>query len=214
MSQGKTHLTTRQNYDRLSRWYDSFSAGEQRLTKTGLDLLDVQPGEKILEIGFGTGHALIHLGRAVGETGRVSGIDLSPGMHAISRWRVKKSKMETRISVQLGDAIQLPFHDYQFQAVFMSFTLELFETSEIPVVLAECRRVLMPEGRLGIVSLAKNDSRAVHIYEWFHFRLPEVIDCRPIFVRPTLEYSGFEITRAVTGRMWGLPVEAVLARKS
>jgi ubiquinone/menaquinone biosynthesis C-methylase UbiE len=71
---------TRANYDRLSRWYDSFSSSERRFTETGLRLLDPKPDEAILEIGFGTGHALA----ALAQTARVWGIDLSPGMLTVT----------------------------------------------------------------------------------------------------------------------------------
>jgi ubiquinone/menaquinone biosynthesis C-methylase UbiE len=109
MLKEKSRLATQQNYDRLSRWYDSFYASERLFTKTGLRLLDAQPGEKILEIGFGTGHVQIELVRAAGETGRVCGIDLSAGMFAIARRRVQRMGMEGRIFLLLGDAIRLPF---------------------------------------------------------------------------------------------------------
>jgi demethylmenaquinone methyltransferase/2-methoxy-6-polyprenyl-1,4-benzoquinol methylase len=213
MQQEKSRLATRQNYDRLSRWYDSFYASERLFTKAGLRLLDAQPGEKILEIGFGTGHALIELARAAGGTGSVCGIDLSPGMFAIARRRIQRTGMEGRISLQLGDATRLPFSDHQFNAVFMSFTLELFETAKIPVLLVECQRVLQPGGRLGIVSLVKKNTLAVEIYEWFHIRFPKVVDCHPIFVRQVLEAAGFTTCRAVEKRFWGLPVAAVVAKK-
>ena len=213
MPQNISRDSTRQNYDRLSRWYDSFSASERLFTENGLDLLNAQPGENILEIGFGTGHALIELAQSVGEGGGVYGIDLSPGMFAVAHQRVQRSGMGERIHMQVGDATRLPFPVNQFQAVFMSFTLELFGLLEIPVVLAECRRVLQPGGRLGIVSLTKKEARAVEIYEWFHARIPTIVDCRPIYVRQELEQAGFEVDRVEEKRLWGLPAEAVLARK-
>ena len=207
-----SHNGTRQNYDRLSRWYDSFSASERHFTEAGLQLLDAQLGENILEIGFGTGHALVELADAVGNTGRICGIDLSPGMFAVANHRIRRAGMEGRISLQLGDATCLPFANDHFHAVFMSFTLELFETVEIPPVLAECRRVLQPGGRLGIVSLLKNDTRAVEIYEWFHMHFPVVVDCRPIFVQQVLEAAGFRTGKSEEKQLWGLPVAAVIAR--
>jgi demethylmenaquinone methyltransferase/2-methoxy-6-polyprenyl-1,4-benzoquinol methylase len=213
MVQEKTRLDTRQNYDRLSRWYDSFSSSEQRLTELGLRLLNILPGEKVLEIGFGTGHALIGLASAVGKAGSVYGIDLSPGMIIVARRRARHSGMGGRISMQVGDASRLPFPNNQFQTAFMSFTLELFEIKEIPVILSECQRVLQPGGSLGIVSLAKKDTRAEEIYEWFHFRFPKIVDCRPILIRPLLEAAGFEVGKTVVKRLWGLPVEAVVAKR-
>jgi ubiquinone/menaquinone biosynthesis C-methylase UbiE len=209
----KTHLATRQNYDRLSRWYDSFSSDERLITEVGLQLLNAQPGESILEIGFGTGHTLLELLRVVGETGNVCGIDLSPGMFAMAQQRVKRADMEGKISMQVGDATCLPFPSQQFQAVFMSFTLELFATKEIPVVLAECQRVLKHGGRLGIVSLAKSNARAVKIYEWFHNRFPEIVDCHPIYVHQVLETAGFVPGKSAERRLWSLPVVAVIAQR-
>jgi ubiquinone/menaquinone biosynthesis C-methylase UbiE len=208
-----SHFLTRLNYDRLSRWYDSFSASERRISKTGLSLLKTQPGEKVLEIGFGTGHALIDLARAVGETGNVCGIDLSPGMLSVARRHVRRSNMDGRISLHIGDATHLPFSNDHFQVALMSFTLELFETTEIPIVLAECKRVLIPGGKLGIISLAKKDLRIVKIYEWFHAHFPHVVDCRPILVSQILDFAGYRVIRTLEVSLWGLPVEATLARK-
>jgi demethylmenaquinone methyltransferase/2-methoxy-6-polyprenyl-1,4-benzoquinol methylase len=95
----------------------------------------------------------------------------------------------------------------------MSFTLELFSTTEIPLVLAECRRVLVPGGRLGVVSLARKDTRMVSYYEWFHARYPRLIDCRPIHVHQVLEEAGYIILQTLEKSLWGLPVEIVVAKK-
>ncbi|NIV01327.1 MAG: 2-heptaprenyl-1,4-naphthoquinone methyltransferase, partial [Phycisphaerae bacterium] len=67
-SKGKARV----NYNRLSRWYDIVAGStEKKYRDIGLQKLDAQPGERILEIGFGTGHCILALARAVGETGEV-----------------------------------------------------------------------------------------------------------------------------------------------
>jgi demethylmenaquinone methyltransferase/2-methoxy-6-polyprenyl-1,4-benzoquinol methylase len=61
--------------------------------------------------------------------------------------------------------------------------------------------------------LEKKDSRAIKIYEWFHARMPSIVDCRPIYVRRIIEAAGFEPIEASGKAMWGLPVEMITARK-
>jgi ubiquinone/menaquinone biosynthesis C-methylase UbiE len=87
----RTEQEAAESYTRLSKWYDRLGGSEAPHIAEGLRLLDVQPGECVLEVGFGTGRSLIALAHAVGSTGRVIGIDLSPGMIAVAREQVRKS---------------------------------------------------------------------------------------------------------------------------
>ena len=50
----------------------------------------MQTGERVLEIGFGTGHSLVALAAAAGEDGRVDGVDISEGMADVAGRRLKK----------------------------------------------------------------------------------------------------------------------------
>jgi len=155
-------------YNKISRFYD-YTEGifEKRYVNMALKQLEIKEGEKVLEIGFGTGNALIKIAEFVGENGDVYGIDISPKMVEIT--------------------------DKKFDAVFMSFTLELFDTPEIPKILSEIKRVLKPDGRLGVVSMSKENGNSVFlkIYEWAHIRFPNYIDCRPIFAAASIEDAGF-----------------------
>ena len=127
-------------YDKMSRWYDLLvGRSEKRFRDKGLGLLNVQGGEKVLEIGFGTGHCTLALARSVGPNGKVYGIDISEGMLDITASRIDGAGLSERVELKLGDAANLPFPDDFFDAVFMSFTLELFDSPEIPVVLQQCQ---------------------------------------------------------------------------
>jgi demethylmenaquinone methyltransferase/2-methoxy-6-polyprenyl-1,4-benzoquinol methylase len=203
------HSVTQANYDRLSRWYDLFTGSEKKLTEAGLRLLDPGPGQRVLEIGCGTGHALTWLAKS---GVKVTGLDLSAGMLARTRRAVSGSE-EQRVDLCQGDALRLPFKSNSFNAVFLSFTLELFPDTEIPLVLNECRRALRWDGRLGTVALAKEKTRMVRVYKWFHAHWPQVVDCRPIHVHAALIRAGFEIHEARRMVIWGLPVEIVVGRK-
>ncbi len=203
----------RASYNRMSRWYDAFAGSEKKFADLGLALMNLQPGEQVLEIGYGTGYALLYLAKAAGDSGKVRGIDISEGMRRVAEGRLSRAGLGQRVELQSGDACSLPYPAHSFDAIFMCFTLELFDTPEIPVVLEECRRVLKSDGRLCVVSLMKENSWIVRLYEWFHLRMPETVDCRPIHPKVALESRGFAIREAVVRRMWGLPVQIVMGRK-
>jgi demethylmenaquinone methyltransferase/2-methoxy-6-polyprenyl-1,4-benzoquinol methylase len=207
----------RVSYNRMSRWYDLIAGStEAKYRNWGLEKLAARPGETVLEIGFGTGHCLVSLANAVGVTGRVTGLDISDGMLAIARERLREQGLSDRVDLHLGDAANLNFIEASsLDGVFMSFTLELFDNPEIPRVLQECHRVLKPGGRLAVVAMTKTDppGLAVRLYEWFHEHMPDYADCRPIFARQALEENGFEIRDRSVSSMWGLPVEIVLGKK-
>lgn len=203
--------SARAAYDKLSKWYDLLAgSSEKKFADIGLQKLDVKAGEKILEIGSGTGSSLVSL---VQLTGKVYGVDLSTGMFRVAQNKLKKNGILNRVELQCADASHLPYPDNFFDAVFMSFVLELFDTPELPLVLHECKRVLHSNGRIGAVALSKQKKLSVRLYEWFHMRFPAYIDCRPIFVRETIEQAGFQIMDATEMVMWGLPVEIVIAQK-
>ena len=171
-------------YDKISKFYD-YTEGifEKKYTDMALRYLDIKHGEIVLEIGFGTGNALIKMAEYVGNSGTVYGIDISPKMVEIANRKIKNKLLSDRIKLTCGDAIRLPYPDEKFNVVFISFTLELFDTPEIPVILQEVRRVLRQNGRLGLVSLSKENGSSLflRLYEWAHIKFPKYIDCRPIF---------------------------------
>jgi ubiquinone/menaquinone biosynthesis C-methylase UbiE len=200
-------------YNRLAGGYDLLAGGsEARLRDRGLSALAVGEGETVLEVGFGTGQALLPLARAVGEQGHVYGIDISDRMVERARARVEGAGLGASVELVQGDAVALPWSEARFDAVFMAFALELFDTPDIPVVLAECRRVLKPGGRLGVVSMAqrRSGSLMVGLYEAAHRRFPSVVDCRPIPVRAMIEQAGLVVVRVVESSTWGLPVDILV----
>ncbi len=202
------------SYNRMSRWYDLVAgSSEKKYRDLGLEKLNAQPGEHILEIGYGTGHCIEALATAVTSTGQVSGVDISEGMYEITQAHINDAGLSDRVDLHVGDAANLPFSSDSFDGVFMSFTLELFDTPEIPQLLQQCHSILRPGGRIVIVSLIKKASKAVRIYEWFHEKMPTAVDCRPIYAQSDLIAAGFTIQDVMALFMWGLPVEIILATK-
>jgi demethylmenaquinone methyltransferase/2-methoxy-6-polyprenyl-1,4-benzoquinol methylase len=203
-------------YDRLSHVYDWLAgSSESQFMHEGLELLKIEKGETILEIGCGTGKALLELYRLVGDEGKVFAIDLSRGMLQKSRATLMTAGIQPGAYLLEGDGANLPYQSGSFNAVFISFTLELFDTPEIPQVLDECWRVLLPGGRLGVVSMMKPEHPGVivRLYEWMHETLPAYVDCRPIDGQSVIHEAGFAITKRHVRNMWGLPIEMVVAGK-
>lgn len=62
---------TRAFYDKIAQVYDLLAErSEEPVRRAGLEMLAARPGERILEIGFGTGHCLLEIARAVGNVWR------------------------------------------------------------------------------------------------------------------------------------------------
>ena len=199
-------------YSRLSTVYDFLAASEKKFINQGLALLDPSAGESILEIGFGTGHAQLIIGRAV-QRGLISGLDLSEGMSRIAQKKAGKAGFTNRISLIRSNSLPIPFRGETFDGIFSSFTLELFDSPRIPLVLKECQRVLKPGGRLVIVSLSKDHPLPLmgRLYESLQTRYPWLLDCRPIPVLSLISDAGYEIKQVQESSMWGLPVSILLA---
>jgi ubiquinone/menaquinone biosynthesis C-methylase UbiE len=212
----RTKAEARKSYDRLSKFYDIISGGaEQKVRDKGLARLNIAEGESVLEIGFGTGQSLIKIAKFVGENGRVYGIDISPGMKAVSQRKLDKAGVAGRVDLLCDDALHIPYSDASMDIVFTSFTVELFDTPEIPILLSEIRRVLKPSGKLGLVSMSTGDRNTLMLwlYEWFHRKMPRLVDCRPIRAENFLQDAGFEALSHERVSLWGLPVDIILAGK-
>lgn len=206
----RTRAEARAGYDRIAGIYDWLAgASERPFRRRALDFLDLQQGESVLEIGCGTGEALVEL---AGLSPEVTGVDLSPRMLERARRRLDAAGRSARLIE--GDAHALPVADASQDAVFMSFVLDLVDTPELPGFLAEVRRVLRPGGRLALVTMSADSGSALpmRLYAWAHRVFPVAVDCRPVHLAAVLEAGGFRPERLQQGAMWGLGVAWALAR--
>ena len=202
-------------YNKIARFYDLLAERSERaFRQEGLTRFAPLLGEHLLEIGVGTGHCLVELAEAVGPHGKVYGMDIAENMLARTRSVLQEEDLSCRAELLCGDGECLPYVSGTMDGIFMSFILELFDTPEIPHVLAECNRVLRPGGRLVVVGMSKEGPQglAIQAFEWTHQHFPNLLDCQPIYVRRAVEAAGFAIEDATVKPMWG-PVEIVKARK-
>jgi ubiquinone/menaquinone biosynthesis C-methylase UbiE len=214
------HTTNSAFYDRISKAYDLIAdASEHTYRQHGISALNLQPGSKVMEIGFGTGNGLIELLESMGGEGKVTGLDISKGMRDVALGKIEAKEMTKSIDLVIGSALELPFPDNSFDAVFMSFTLELFENDEIPAVLGGIKQVLKPRGALGVVALSlpplgqEEASIMTKSYQWFHRHFPHIADCKPIEVTKFIKDSGLKIVSDEREGMWGMDVAVTVAAK-
>lgn len=110
-----------------------------------LDLLTPRPGEDALDIGSGPGYLVCEIAELVGPTGSVCGIDPSESMLAVSAHR-RPGPRVAPVRFGQGAATALPFPDESFDMVTATQVYEY--VADMPLALAEARRVLRPGGRL------------------------------------------------------------------
>jgi ubiquinone/menaquinone biosynthesis C-methylase UbiE len=207
----RSKAQARHYYDRIHWFYEVLTSSEKGLIQQGINLLGIQRGERVLELGCGPGTGLKLITEATPGIEALVGFDLSRKMLLHSQ---RKSISPTPHYIQ-GDGAHLPLASNAFDALFSAFTLELFSEQDIQLVLSECRRILNPDGRLGIVSLAGSPrTLSVRLYELAHQLFPVAVDCRPIPLVDLLAENGFCIQTAETTLNWGLPVMITVSTKS
>ena len=113
--------------------------GQRRRTR---ELLALQPGERVLEIGSGPGLLAAEMAAEVGASGAVQGVDFSEDMLAMARQHCEASPT---VSFQWADATSLPFEADIFDVAVATQVYEY--VADMELALAELYRVLRPGGR-------------------------------------------------------------------
>ncbi|MFW5945916.1 MAG: class I SAM-dependent methyltransferase [Candidatus Natronoplasma sp.] len=208
----RSRAEAKKHYDRISGIYDYIEgAFEKKYRDMALDHLELNPEERVLEIGFGTGHALKEMIDRIGSKGKVIGVDISTQMCRVTKDRLLSEGSFEDVELMCADAVRIPFKDRTFDKIFMSFTLELFSEEEIQAVLKEIKRVLQQGGKICVVSLSREEGFFVELYEIFHDLFPQILDCRPIYPERMLEDAGFELEEVKREKVGVLPIQIVTA---
>jgi ubiquinone/menaquinone biosynthesis C-methylase UbiE len=201
------------NYDRLSGVYDLLSSGsERRIMQRAIHMLQPGEGANILDIGCGTGTALLQMS----ELTHACGVDLSFRMCQKAAGKLRHAANMNHIHIACANALYLPFSNASYDRILMSFTMEIFPRRDIPDLLAECSRILAPAGKLCVVNISETDCRHLvyGLYRWSHDRFPAVVDCRPINAGEFLRQAGFQVERSEAFSLWGIPVSIILAKSN
>ena len=111
-----------------------------------VDAAGPQPGQRVLDVGCGTGVVAREVARRLGASGTVVGIDASPGMLDVAR--AESGRAGLAIDWHEGRAESLPFPDGAFDLALCQFALMFFD--DRAAALAQMRRALAPGGRVAI----------------------------------------------------------------
>ncbi len=114
-----------------------------------IDLLDVQPSDRVLEVGFGPGVG-IQLLTSSASAGYVAGVDPSKEMVAQATTRNKKAIESGRVELRHGSVASLPFADNTIDKALAINSMQVW--SDAVAGLREMRRVLKPGGEIALGS--------------------------------------------------------------
>jgi SAM-dependent methyltransferase len=121
--------------------------GKEEITEGVISLLDLQPTDHVLEVGFGPGIGIQHAAAATPD-GFVAGIDYSTEMVEMARERNAAAIATDRVELRYGDASELPYADDTFDKAFSINSMQVW--SDAVSGLQELYRVLRPDGTVVI----------------------------------------------------------------
>ncbi len=147
---------------------DLMSAGLHRAWKAyTVQVANLKPGERALDIAGGTGDLARAFARKVGETGMVVHTDINEAMLRQGRDRLLDEGLI--LPTSLADAEKLPFKSESFDLVSVAFGLRNMTHKDL--ALAEMCRVLKPGGRLLVLEFSRIAEPLRKPYDWYSFNI-------------------------------------------
>lgn len=137
-----TQYKTPEKLDVRRALHAKYSVNPQGFDKWLHTFYAIEPGFRVLELGCGTGAGWLADAPALPRDAAITLTDLSPGM--VERAR-KTLGAYPQFAFQTADIRSIPFEDDSFDRVLAH--MMLYHVPDLPLALAEVRRVLKPEGR-------------------------------------------------------------------
>ncbi|HEU6454365.1 MAG TPA: bifunctional demethylmenaquinone methyltransferase/2-methoxy-6-polyprenyl-1,4-benzoquinol methylase UbiE [Roseateles sp.] len=147
---------------------DLMSAGLHRAWKAyTVQVANLKPGERVLDIAGGTGDLSRAFARKVGDTGLVVHTDINEAMLRQGRDRLLDEGLV--LPTSLADAEKLPFKSESFDLVSVAFGLRNMTHKDL--ALSEMCRVLKPGGRLLVLEFSRIAEPLKKPYDWYSFNI-------------------------------------------
>ncbi len=131
---------------------DSFHPGGLELTERLGNLLDLHPGQRVLDVASGTGASAVFLAERFGC--EVVGLDYSTELVGQARRRAREASLEHLVRFEHGDSERLPFPDGAFDALICECSFCTFPDKRSAA--SEFARVLKPGGLVGLSDITLN----------------------------------------------------------
>jgi len=148
---------TARYYDLLAWWVMRGREGAFR--EKVVDLAGIQSGDRVLDVGCGTGTLAVTAKQRVGRTGTVYGIDPSPEMIARAIKKARKAVVEVVFKEAIVEA--LPFPDEYFDTVLSTLMLHHLPPKAREECAREMVRVLKPGGRVLVVDFGSSGKKGL-----------------------------------------------------
>lgn len=170
-------------------------AGEQRIAE---QLLELQPGDGVLDVACGTGNFTRGFARTVGPAGLAVGIDLSESMLARAVDDTRRARLEDRTAYIRGDASEPPFRPRSFDAVCCFAALHLFADPER--ALDRMTALLTGGGRIALFTSARSGLYGLRPVETFAQAASGMRMFGRERIASALKERGYEnVTRRISG---------------
>ena len=140
----------------------------ERVIRSAIQSLQLPLGSRGLDAGCGIGHQAMLLAEAVGPTGHLTGLDLSPELLIHAKNIVKESGLSAQIAFKEGNAVDLPFDDDTFDWAWSMDCVGVLPLDQEKMLL-ELVRVVKPGGKVAI--LAWSSERLLPGYPLLEARL-------------------------------------------
>src|SRR3954453_10298534 len=176
-------------YRRYASVYDAvFGPVLQSGRKAVVQALGLRPGDRVLEVGVGTGLSLPLYPRDV----RITGIDVSREMLEKARRRVSRRRLANVEALLEMDAERMSFPDASFDKVVAMYVVSVVERPA--KLLEELHRVCRPHGEIFIVNHVRSDNRVVAAVERSLARFSDKLGFHPEFQLTDMVSSADQLT--------------------